>query len=133
MKLPYEIIPCITYTGCAEEAVNYYVSFFPNSKIETLEYYKPGERGVEGKVSKAAFRLMDKLFIAFDMEESECPAHNWAISFYINCIDEILFDNIFEKLSENGTVLMGPDAFSIYRKAAWVTDKYGITWQLILE
>ena len=133
MKIPFEITPCITYTGSAEEAINYYVSIFPNSKIETIEYYKKGERGVEGKVSRAAFRLMDKLFMAFDMEESECPEHNWAISFYINCIDEIQFNSIFNKLSENGTVLMGPEAVSMYRMAAWITDKYGITWQILLE
>jgi predicted 3-demethylubiquinone-9 3-methyltransferase (glyoxalase superfamily) len=133
MKIPFEIIPCITYNGCAEEAVQYYVSIIPNSKIETIEYYKKGERGEEGKVSRAAFWLMDKPFMAFDMDEPECPVHNWAISFYINCIDEKIFNSIFEKLWNNGIILMGPEAFSIYRKAAWVTDKYGITWQVILE
>jgi predicted 3-demethylubiquinone-9 3-methyltransferase (glyoxalase superfamily) len=113
--------------------VKYYVSIIPKSKIETIEYYKKEERGKEGKVSSAAFRLMDKPFIAFDMNEPECPVHNWAISFYINCMDEKTFDNIFEKLSNNGIILMGPETFSIYRRAAWVTDKYGITWQVILE
>jgi predicted 3-demethylubiquinone-9 3-methyltransferase (glyoxalase superfamily) len=52
---------------------------------------------------------------------------------YINYMDEKTFNNTFEKLSNNGIILMGPEAFSTYRKAAWVTDKYGVTWQVILE
>ncbi|GHV42730.1 hypothetical protein AGMMS49546_22390 [Spirochaetia bacterium] len=76
---------------------------------------------------------MDKLFLAMDMEKNECPVQSWQVSFYINCIDEKIFDNIFKKLSENGTVLMGPESVFNIRKASWVTDKFGITWQIIWE
>lgn len=40
------------------------------------------------------------------------------------------FDTLFEKLAKEGTVMMGPEAVEALRKVAWVTDKYGITWQL---
>ncbi|GHV73799.1 hypothetical protein AGMMS49940_11010 [Spirochaetia bacterium] len=133
MKIPFDIMPFLSYSGCAEEAVNYYISIFPNSKIEEIEYFKERERGEIGKVKTVVFKLMDKFFLAMDMEKNECPVQSWQVSFYFNCIDEKVFDTIFKKLSENGTVLMGPESVFNIRKASWVTDKFGITWQIIWE
>ena len=56
MTIPFDIMPFLTYSGCAEEAVNYYISFFPKSKIEEIEYFKEGERGEIGKVKTVIFK-----------------------------------------------------------------------------
>ena len=133
MAIPLGIYPCITFPNCAEDAVNYYVSFFPNSKIESIEYFQEGERGIKGKVKTLRFTLMGNSFIAFDMDASESPGLNWSISLYINCTDEIMFNNIFGKLAESGNILMGPEKIGNLRKTSWVTDKYGLTWQVVWE
>jgi predicted 3-demethylubiquinone-9 3-methyltransferase (glyoxalase superfamily) len=133
MKIPFGVIPFITFSGSAEEAVNFYISIFPDSKIESVEYFKEGERGVKGKVKTAVFRIMNNLLMAFDIEEFAKPAQSWQMSLYVNCKNEAMFDDIFAKLADGGVVLMGPEPVFNIRKAAWVTDKYGITWQIIFE
>ena len=134
MKTAVGIMPFLTFSGCAKDAVNYYVTVFPNSKIDVIEYYKKEQRGyAEGKIINVNFTLMNQPFMAMDFNESGCPEHNWVISFYMNCIDEEMFNTIFEKLSAGGKVLMGPESINNIRKAAWVTDKFGITWQIIWE
>ena len=132
MKIPFGIIPFFSFSGCAEDAVNYYVSVFPGSKINSIEYFAEGERGIKGQVKNCLFTLMGNSFMAFDID-IECPPKNWSTSFYTNCPDEKIFNTIFEKLSNGGNIMMGPEAVFNLRKAAWVTDKYGVTWQIIWE
>jgi predicted 3-demethylubiquinone-9 3-methyltransferase (glyoxalase superfamily) len=135
-KVEFGVTPFISFTGCAEEAVNYYISTFPNSKIQRIEYFKEGEMGVEGKVKKICFSIMGQSFMAMDfmvIDESDGPTPSWFISLYVNCSDETIFDNAFNNLSKEGNVLMGPEPLMNFKKVSWVTDKYGITWQLIYE
>jgi predicted 3-demethylubiquinone-9 3-methyltransferase (glyoxalase superfamily) len=61
------------------------------------------------------------------------PEFNWAVSIHIYCDDESEFDVIFNKLSQGGTVMMGPEPVAHFRKCAWVTDKFGVTWQQTWE
>jgi predicted 3-demethylubiquinone-9 3-methyltransferase (glyoxalase superfamily) len=134
MKTPFGITPFISYSGCAEEAVNFYISFFPDSRIESIEYFKAGERGIPGKVKNIRFNLMDKPFMAMDfmkVDGSDYPVPSWLMSLYVDCADDLMFNNIFINFAREGNVLMGPEPHENFRQAAWVTDKYGITWQLV--
>jgi predicted 3-demethylubiquinone-9 3-methyltransferase (glyoxalase superfamily) len=63
----------------------------------------------------------------------DCPAFSWTTSFYIDCKDEDEFDSLFNGLAQDGTVMMKEEPFMQFRKVAWVTDKYGVTWQPVLE
>ena len=55
----------------------------------------------------------------------------WAVSLYVDCEDEASFDNYFDSLSADGVVMMGPEAVGELRAVAWVTDQFGVTWQLV--
>ena len=126
-----KIIPFLTFCGTAEEAMNYYVSVFPNSKVISLTHISKEDRGEEGKVLTGIIELKGQQFMVMDMEKEYCPAFTWAISLYIDCRDEEEFDMLFTKLSDGGVVMMGPEAILNLRKVAWVTDKFGVTWQLV--
>ncbi len=129
------IYPFLTFTGKAEEAMKFYISFFPNAEIQSVSYIREGDRGEVGKVLNGRLRLKDQLFMVMDMEENICPNFSWATSFLIDCKSEEEFDCLFENLANGGFVAMGPEPLqtsqSIFRKCAWVTDKFGVTWQLI--
>ena len=61
------------------------------------------------------------------------PDFSWAMSIYIDCNDEAVFDAIFNGLSQDGTVIMVPGPAAHFRKCAWITDKFGVTWQPVWE
>ena len=120
-----------TFSGNAEEAINYYVSIFPNSEILELTKYENDGPGAVGTVLNGTFTLNGQQFMAMDMAPPHAPEFTWGISILINCNEESEFNHYFEKLSSGGIVMMGPEPVMNLRLAAWVTDKFGVTWQLV--
>lgn len=127
------IIPFLTFPGTAEEAVKFYVAIFPNSKINEITRIESPEQGEVGKVLNLDFELDGLQFYALDMEKKYLPDFTWAISLYKDCTIEEEFYNIFNQLSIKGNVLMGPEPIMDLKLVTWVTDQFGVTWQLVLH
>lgn len=107
-----------------EEAINYYVSIFPNSEIDSIEYYPDASlsehfQGMEGKILNAEFRLNGQKFIALD--GGPYFRFNEAISFTIDCQDQEEIDYYWSKLSHV------PES----EQCGWVKDQFGLSWQII--
>ena len=127
-----KMITFLTFPGNAEEAMNFYVSLFPGAKIlELTRFTEKDEHGESGKVLNGLFELKGQRFMSMDMAQEQAPPFSWAFSLYVECDDEEEFNHLFTALSEGGQVMMGPEAMPQYnlRKVAWVTDRYGVTWQ----
>ena len=134
MKLPNQRLSVfLTFTGNAEEALRFYAAQLPGAKIETLSLFEKGmENGDEGKVLNGTLSFMGQSILFMDMQaEYPAPPFSWATSLFINCADEAEFDALFAALSAGGTVMMGPEPVMDMRKCTWVTDKFGVTWQLV--
>lgn len=127
-----EIHPCIWFDSEAEEASKFYTELFPNSQIlASIPYTKVGfeyHGKEEGTISTITFELMKQKFIALNggpiFKLSE------AISFYVYCGQEDLFERLYNSLTENGSVLMPKDKYFWSEKYAFVKDKFGVCWQL---
>lgn len=107
-----------------EEAVNYYVSIFPNSDIESIEYYPDASlsehfEGMEGKILNVEFTLNGQKFIALD--GGPYFRFNEAISLTIDCKDQEEIDYYWSKLSHV------PES----EQCGWVKDQFGLSWQII--
>lgn len=115
------IMPFLWFDHRIEEALNLYTSALPNSKIVNL--VRNGDT-----VFTADFSLCGQRFAALNGH----PAipFNPAISFYIVCETETEIDNIWEKLSEGGMVMMPLQQYPWSAKYGWLQDRYGLTWQL---
>ncbi|MBO0444343.1 VOC family protein [Vagococcus fluvialis] len=125
----------LTFNGNAEEALKYYEKVLPDAKIETLTLFSnKALNGDEGKVLNGVLDFQGIKIMFMDMQKKyPVPAFSWSTSLLINCSKEAEFDIIFNQLSQDGSVMMGPEAVEQFRKVAWVTDKYGLTWQLVWE
>lgn len=119
-----KISPCLWFDMNAEEAMNYYVSVFPNSKINRIDYY-PDEaldehfRGMTGKVINGEFELDGRSFICLD--GGPAFKFNEAVSLSIDCIDQEEVDYYWTKLSAV------PEA----EQCGWCKDRFGVIWQVI--
>lgn len=121
-----KITPNLWFDGNAREAVDFYVSVFPQSKIISTEYY-PNEgladfqKNMAGKVLTIEFELMGNLFVAINAGPEF--TFNESISFSIPCKDQAEIDYYWEKLS----------SVSASEQCGWCKDKYGLSWQVVPE
>ena len=125
-----EINPFLMFPSGAEAAMNFYISLFPGSRIETLLRYGDEGPGAAGSVKQATLLLNGRRLEFFDSPVRHAFTFTPAISFAVACDDAEEVDRLFGKLSEGGQVLMGLDAYPFAKRFGWVNDKFGVSWQL---
>jgi predicted 3-demethylubiquinone-9 3-methyltransferase (glyoxalase superfamily) len=133
-----KLMPFLSFTGKAEEAMNFYASVLPDAKITRLVRYGKSSphmgEGEQDRILHGAVSIKGQEIIFLDMSDAyPAPAFTWASSLYIDCSDEAEFDKIFSALSQGGSVMMGPESVGEIRKCAWIIDKFGVTWQPVWE
>ena len=118
-----KITPCLWFDDQAEEAANFYVSIFKNSRIVNVTRYGEAGAGASGKpkgtVMTVAFQLEGQEFIV--LNGGPVFTFSPAISFMVNCETQEEVDELWEKLSEGGEI----------EQCGWLKDKYGVSWQVV--
>lgn len=110
-----------TKAGKAEEAINFYLSVFKNSRPGGMHRYPKGiEPDKEGSVMFADFMLENSWFAAMDSAREHTFDFNEAISFMVSCDDQAEIDYYWQKLS----------AVPESEQCGWLKDKYGVSWQI---
>ncbi len=125
-----EINPFLMFTGGAEAAMNFYLSLFPGSAIESLARYGSEGPGAAGTVKQATLSLSGRKLEFFDSPVPHAFTFTPAISFAVACDSVEEVDRLFARLAEGGQVLMGLDAYPFARRFGWVNDRFGVSWQL---
>jgi predicted 3-demethylubiquinone-9 3-methyltransferase (glyoxalase superfamily) len=119
-----KITPFLWFDDQAEEAANFYVSLFKNSKIKQVSRYMGKEAAQvsgrpEGSVMVVSFELEGQEFNA--LNGGPHFAFTEAISFVVNCETQDEVDFFWEQLSEGGSK----------GQCGWVKDRYGVSWQIV--
>jgi predicted 3-demethylubiquinone-9 3-methyltransferase (glyoxalase superfamily) len=114
-----KITPFLWFDDKAEEAMNFYVSIFKNSKVVSVTRYGDAGPGPKGTVMTATFQLEGQEFVALNGG----PQFKFteAISFVVNCETQEEVDSFWEKLSEGGEK----------SRCGWLKDKFGLSWQVV--
>ncbi len=113
------ITPFLWFDDQAEAAVHFYVELFENSAIENVSRYGEAGPGPEGSVMTISFRLKGVDFIA--LNGGPRFTFSPATSFLVNCATQSEVDDLWAKLTAEGSPM----------QCGWVTDKFGITWQIV--
>jgi predicted 3-demethylubiquinone-9 3-methyltransferase (glyoxalase superfamily) len=114
-----KITPFLWFNDQAEEAMNFYVSIFKNSKVGKVSRYGEAGPGRQGTVMSATFQLEGQEFFALN-GGPQFPFTE-AVSFFVDCKTQQEVDDLWEKLSEGGKK----------ERCGWLKDKYGLSWQII--
>jgi predicted 3-demethylubiquinone-9 3-methyltransferase (glyoxalase superfamily) len=114
-----KITPFLWFDGKAEEAMNFYVSIFKNSKVGRVTRYGDAGPGPKGSVMSATFQIEGQEFFALNGG----PQFQFtpAISLFVNCETQQEVDELWENLSADGKK----------ERCGWLRDKYGVSWQII--
>ena len=114
-----KITPFLWFDNQAEEAMNFYVSIFKNSKTLSCTRYGDAGPGPKGTVIVASFELDGQEFMALNGG----PRFKFteAVSFVVNCETQAEIDEMWGKLSEGGEE----------SQCGWLKDKFGLSWQVV--
>jgi predicted 3-demethylubiquinone-9 3-methyltransferase (glyoxalase superfamily) len=114
-----KITPFLWFDGNAEEAANFYISIFKNSKMGKISRYGDAGPGPKGSVMSLTFQIEGQEFYALNGG----PQFKFtpAISFFVNCETQKEVDDLWEKLSAGGRT----------DRCGWLQDKFGLSWQII--
>lgn len=114
-----KITPFLWFDNNAEDAANFYVSIFKNSRVLNVARYGDAGPGPKGTVVTAQFELDGQKFIALNGG----PQFKFteAVSFVVNCETQEEIDYFWEKLSAGGEK----------SQCGWLKDKYGLSWQVV--
>ena len=129
-----KITPNLWFDTQAEEAANFYVTLFDNSRIGEITRYDDASAEVSGQPQGSAmtvsFELAGQRFVALNGG----PQFQFtpAISFFVYCPTEAEVDELYAELSDGGAVLMPLQKYPFNDRYAWVQDRFGVSWQLYL-
>lgn len=114
-----KIVTFLWFNNNAEEAVSFYVSLFPESKVLSMTRYPEGSPGPTGQVMSATFELSGQQFYA--LNGGPMFKFTEAISLFVKCETQEEVDTLWNKLLEGGEEQM----------CGWLKDKFGLSWQII--
>ncbi|HYD63298.1 MAG TPA: VOC family protein [Noviherbaspirillum sp.] len=114
-----KITPFLWFDNQAEEAANFYVSVFPNSRILGITRYGSVGPRPPGTVMTVAFELDGQEFTA--LNGGPAFKFNEAVSFVVNCETQDEVDTMWRKLTDGGQEV----------ECGWLTDRYGVSWQIV--
>ena len=107
------VTPFLWFDGKAEEAMNFYLSVFKNSKVTNVA------PGPGGSVMSATFELDGQKFMA--LNGGPMFSFTPAVSFFVNCDTQQEVDELWDKLSAGGKK----------ERCGWLKDKFGLSWQVV--
>lgn len=130
--MPRSCVPFLMFTGEAGEALDFYIATFDGAAIEAIERYGEGEQMPAGAIKMALFTVAGQRIRAFDSP----PVHDFSFtpsfSFFVECASEGELRDLSAKLADGGAALMPVDNYGFSTLYAWVTDRFGVSWQLNL-
>lgn len=114
-----KITPFLWFDDQAEEAAQFYVSVFPNSKIGNVSRYGDAGPGPKGSAMTVSFELDGQAFTA--LNGGPVFKFSEAISFFVNCESQAEVDHYWDALCEGGQP----------GQCAWLKDRFGVSWQIV--
>src|SRR5690606_8575228 len=119
MKIAQKITPFLWFDDNAEEAINFYISVFENSRIVNVSRYGDAGPGPKGTLVAASFVLAGQQFN--DLNGGPLYKFTEAVSFLVSCDTQEEIDKYWKVLSDGDEEQM----------CGWLKDKYGLSWQII--
>jgi predicted 3-demethylubiquinone-9 3-methyltransferase (glyoxalase superfamily) len=113
------IIPNLWFDTQGQDAAEYYVSVFPNSRITDIQYYGEAGPGPAGTVVTVEFELDGQPFVAINGGPQF--VFDEAVSFMITCKDQAEVDHYWDELTDGGEE----------SQCGWLKDRYGLSWQVV--
>ncbi len=119
--------------GQGRAALDFYCATLPNSRIVTMELFDVGGPGPEGTIKRAVAELAGQRVMVHDSFITHAFGFTPSWSLFLDCPDAAETERLFATLSEQGEVLMPLDNYGWSTRFGWVSDRFGVSWQINLD
>lgn len=129
------IVPFLTFQDQATDAMEYYNKTFVDSDIVSIVYY-PDKPNL---VLNGLMKIKNRDLYFLDLGRENEVKVGWNITLFFETDSKTEFYTIFDRLKDKGNVMMGPEKFESsdeiarFELVTWITDKFNITWQIVLR
>lgn len=127
------VTPFLMFEGKAQEAMDFYVELFPNSRVVEVQKFGDANPGAPDLIMFATVNISGQDIILNDSPIEHAFKFTPAISLFVECESESEVTRLANALGEDGKFLMPLDSYDFGRKFAWVEDRFGVSWQLIFR
>ncbi|GLQ98956.1 VOC family protein [Dyella mobilis] len=128
--MPTSVLPFLMFQGQGSDALDFYLFVFPHSKIEHIERYQAGDSGAEGSIKLARFTLGEQSVLCTDSPIKHAFSFTPSFSFFVECASQDEVRRLGSLLKEGGAELMPVDHYGFSTLFTWVSDRFGVSWQL---
>ena len=118
------------FDGNAAEAIALYLNAFPDAVLLEKSDYGADANSMSGKVRFATLAIYGNNIRVIDSPVVHGFAFTPALSLYVELTDEAALFHAYETLAERGTVLLAIDTYPHSPNYGWITDRFGVSWQL---
>jgi predicted 3-demethylubiquinone-9 3-methyltransferase (glyoxalase superfamily) len=123
--------PFLMFQGAvAQAALDLYFATFPDSHMVSVQRYAEGEPGPAGSIKVAVFTLCGREFMCSDSPIRHNFTFTPASSTFVDFDSVADLERAFSALAEGGQVLMPLDNYGFSKRFGWLSDRFGVSWQL---
>lgn len=126
------VTPFLMFQGQAEEAMQLYVSLFPDGRILEVVRRPPAGGQAVGTVIRAKFAIGGQTILCHDSDVQHAFTFTPSSSLFVDFDSENELVRVLDALRAGGVLLMELDNYGFSRKFAWLNDRFGVSWQLNL-
>ena len=127
------VTPFLMFEGKAAEAINFYVHLIPNSRVEEIQRFGDANPNAPELIMFATVSLCGQKVYMNDSPIEHAFAFTPSTSLFVECDSEEEIGHLATSLGEGGKELMPLDSYEFGKRFAWVEDRFGVSWQLILR
>ena len=125
-----KVTPFLMFQGDGAEALDFYLATLPDSRLDSVERYGAGDAGPEGGLKRARFTVGGQSVMCFDSPVKHAFAFTPSFSFWIECPSTDDVRTLSAALAADGAELMPVGEYGFSTLFAWVSDRFGVSWQL---
>ncbi len=124
--------PFLMFEGRAEEAMKTWVSLVPGSEILEIKRYSAGGPAMEGSVMRGMASIGGQVVQCTDSFVKHGFTFTPSFSFFVDCASDEQLEKLWAALSEGGQAMMPLDNYGFSKRFGWLSDRFGVSWQLNL-
>jgi predicted 3-demethylubiquinone-9 3-methyltransferase (glyoxalase superfamily) len=128
--MPTTVLPFLMFQGDGANALDFYLSVFPDAKVEHVERYGEGESAPAGSIKLCRFSIGQQSVLCTDSPVKHAFTFTPSFSFFVQCGSEDGVRRLSEILKQGGAELMPVGNYGFSTLFAWVSDRFGVSWQL---